>query len=113
MSQQRAQSRPGTIGPSLFPRVANPIARNAGVFFGGESCLFIFVLNAVAAIFGFFIKVDWGELNMAPLGVPQHLHTFGIQHGMASINIWRQTFWKPKKTPAMQATTPVPFPQQT
>ena len=53
-------------------------------FFGGESCLFIFVLNAVAAIFDFFIKVDLGELKMAPLGVPQHLHTFGIQHGMAT-----------------------------
>ena len=66
MSQQRAQSRPGTIGPSLLPRVANPIARNAGVFFCDESCLFIFVLNAVAAIFDFFIKVDLGELKMAP-----------------------------------------------
>ena len=50
---------------------------------------------------------------MAPLGVPQHLHTFGIQHGMASINIWRQEFRKPKKTPALQATTPFPFPQHT
>lgn len=27
----------------------------------GESWLFIFVLNAVSAIFDFFIKVDWGE----------------------------------------------------